>query len=89
MEKLIRDLRDLEEYEALEGEVLRNLRRHRARKNAWEHRHRVLRVKGKIAGVATILASIAMIVTDPVHDATFAILILPLAVYLIVNGADN
>lgn len=86
MEKLIMEA---EEYEALEGEVLRNLRRHRARKNAWEHRHRVLRLRGKIAGVATILASVAMIATDPAHDATFAILILPLAVYLIVNGANN
>lgn len=86
MEKLIRDT---EEYEALEEEVLRNLRRHRARKNAWEHKHRVLRLKGKIAGVVTILVSVAMIATDHLHDATFAILILPLAVYLIVNGANN
>lgn len=86
MERLIREA---EEYEALEGEVLRNIRRHRARKNAWKHKHRVLRLKGKIAGAATILASVVMIATDPAHDATFAILTIPLAVYLIVNGANN
>ena len=57
MERIVREFED---YQNAEAENLRNIRRHRARKNEWRHQQRVRRIRGKILGAILVAGGTAI-----------------------------
>ena len=85
MEKLIREM---EVYQSHETENLRKIRGHRARKNTWRHVQRVKRIKGILGGLGILTIGIGILIMNHGGDATYMIIIAPIAIYCIINGAD-
>lgn len=75
-------IREFTEYQAHEADQLRAIRRHRNRRRIWRHNIRVRKARATILGLCMILASVALVVVDPLHDATFALLTIPTGAYL-------
>ena len=82
----MRVVREFEVYQADERDNLRAIRRHRARRATWRHMIRVRRARGFIVGAFALVASVLCVAVDPRHDATFAVVAVPVAIAAIRNG---
>ena len=80
MNNLIRETEMLEKREAKQ---LKAIRSHRNRRRIWRHKLAVKKGKEIVIGLMMIIASVALIVLDPSHDATFSIFTIPAGIALV------
>lgn len=79
-------VREIEEYTGSETDQLKAIRSHRNRRRAWRHMIRVRRIRGIMLGLVMLVVTALCVVMDSFHDATFALITVPAALWVIRNG---